>query len=667
MKLTWDVLAVVIKALFTLVLGMTLLAAGSTLWSKTKKASETIGPTLEELRAQHEKAKEDFEKVKQRRDETLQNTAHIQELQSEVQGASAYTSALKESIKSLQADAERLQNSAQRRSKEFSTDLSTWEGTNDDRNTVFRATICQKIGGWKEDKCGEILNDARVTESSGENLQALDAMQWRNRVDRALGSACDKDAEKMGNWFDQNILSNRVANAAWTQMTGWRACSKKQRAAQLSLDSFGEYLQLHAQYQSLLRAYEKKKDEIQSKENALQETRETINKLLIEELEMNAAYTQARDALDDAHLAYSEALSDPRAFVENLLAKWWTLVRPYFLTMLGILLAMVLWRPLIYFGIAPIAGKLRRVSLLPTVPAPMILRSAYAEAESETAVLSPPAHLRVTADQRKQLVHLKPNEKLWVRPDYVVSSRGGGAQWIYGGWQHPFTSYAAGLIGMTVFDGSKPGQDQGIAIAGTGEAYANAYITRVELTNHPGFVLRTSHVVAMQGDLKVRARWSFRPVSLLRGQVRFMVAEGTGSIYFVGYGGAFPHTPSKQKAQVELQDAAMHDLDQTYALTENTQNLPDDVRTSVDAKSEKIIHQLHDGLVIGWDARLEFGLERNENWIDVAVRRKSAMFESSFAGEGIYITTNAVQTRSKDIAGRMLEALLGTFGKILGI
>src|SRR5690625_7305076 len=97
---------------------------------------------------------------------------------------------------------------------------------------------------------------------------------------------------------------------------------------------------------------------------------------------------------------------------------------------------------------------------------------------------------------------------------------------------------------MTVFDGSKPGQDRGIAIAGTGEAYANAYITRVELTNHPGFALRTSHVVALQGQLKIRARWSFQPVSLLRGRVRYRVADGTGRSYRVGYGGALPHTPS---------------------------------------------------------------------------------------------------------------------------
>lgn len=672
MKLTWDVFVVLIKAFATLVLGMTLMAAGAALWSKTKKASENIGPTLEELRITREQAKQALEEAKQKRDESFANEAQVEALKASVESATTHIQKLRNEISELKDDAKRAASEGRAHSDRFSLNLATWENTNQNRNDVFLNKICNDLavkneGKWNSKDCRKILDNAKVTPSTASDSSTLDHVGWHARVHDGLETACDGWKDQAGDFFSNHVLRTVTAQAAWEAITGWRSCDRERQRVELMLAGFGEFLTYYEKYHQLVGAYEAKEKNLEEQKRKQEREKETLDGLLRERLEASIIYANAKDAAGDAYTAYNEAMSNPRVFVQNLLVMWWEKARPYFFTVLGVLLAMVLWRPLIYFCIAPLAGKLPSVGLLPRAPRPRILRSEYAEAESETPELSPPAHLRVTADQRKQLVYLKPNEKLWVRPDYVVSSRGGGAQWIYGGWQHPFTSYAAGLVGMTVFDGSKPGQDRGIAIAGTGEAYANAYITRVELTNHPGFVLRTSHVVAMQGQLKIRARWSFQPVSLLRGQVRYMVAEGTGSIYFVGYGGAFPHTPSKHLPFNTPEHAETAALDDRHGFTENMQAPLADAHANDNANTENVIHQLHDGLVIGWDARLEFGLERNENWIDVAVRRRSAMFESSFKGEGIYITTNAVKTRSKDVAGRMLEAILGTLGKILGI
>lgn len=655
MKLTYDVIKVLLKALAMLLIGMTVLAAGAAFWSKTKKAQERAGASIADLRQTFEERKEAFEKARARRDEALENEEKIQQLRAKVDATATRIETLRQEADSLAKDAGAVLERAQKRSEEFSRDLRTWQGSNDDRNTLFKEGVCAKASTWKADKCEDILTHAKVTPSSGDNLQNLDHQAWLARVHQSVDSACDGTVDKVGDWFDQNVLRGVAMKVGLHKLTGWRACNGDQQQVKLGLRSMGQLLRYHEEYQRWIKQSEAKKEEANDHREQEATDRRALNELRDELFTANIAYDRAKEAMSDAQLTLNAALSDPRRFIEDALNNYWRWVSPFFWTAVILLLSMLLWRPAIYFLIAPVAGRLPRVRLLKNVAAPKIVRSEYAEAESITVALSPHARLRVRADQRKQRVRLQRGEKLWVRPDYVVSSRGGGAQWIYGGWRHPFTSYAAGLVGMTVFDGDKHAQRHGISIAGTGEAFANAYITRVDLRDHPGFVVRPSHVVAIQGEVRIRARWSFRLVSLLRGQVRFMVAEGTGSLYFVGYGGAFPHTPGSVAAARLAGDDDHESLWIDAPDEDAWQDEEDD------------LHQLHDGLVIGWDARLAYGLERNENWIDVALLRRSAMFETSFVGEGIYLTTNAVQSKERDVTGRLLEAILGTIGKVLGI
>lgn len=660
MKLTYDVIKVLLKALAMLLIGMTVLAAGAAFWGQTKKAQERAGASIADLRQTFEERQEAFEKARARRDEAFENEEKIQELRAKVDAAATRVETLRQEADSLAKDAEGVLTAAQTRSEEFSRDLRTWQGSNDDRNTLFKEGVCGKASTWKADKCEGILTQAKVTPSSGDNLQNLDHEAWLARVHQSVDSACGGTVDKVGDWFDQNVLRGVAMKTGVHKLTGWRACNLDQQHVKRGLRSMGQLLRYHEEYQRWIKQSEAKKSEAEEHRADEEKHRRALEELNYELLAANNAYDRAKEAMGDAQLTLNAALSDPRRFVEDALNNYWRWVRPFFWTAVILLLSMVLWRPAIYFLIAPVAGRLPRVRLLKNVAAPKIVRSEYAEAESVTEELSPHARLRVRADQRKQRVRLQRGEKLWVRPDYVVSSRGGGAQWIYGGWRHPFTSYAAGLVGMTVFDGDKDAQGHGISIAGTGEAFANAYITRVDLRDHPGFVVRPSHVVAIQGEVRIRARWSFRLVSLLRGQVRFMVAEGTGSLYFVGYGGAFPHTSSPS----ETVGAAWED--EASSVWAKDRDLADTTPEEAQIEDD-YLHQLHDGLIIGWDARLAFGLERNENWIHVALLRRSAMFESSFVGEGIYLTTNAVQSEERDITGRMLEAILGTIGKVLGI
>src|SRR5699024_10732751 len=178
----------------------------------------------------------------------------------------------------------------------------------------------------------------------------------------------------------------------------------------------------------------------------------------------SAALEQADQDVKEAELALEVAENDFWYKARVVRDKLWAATSPFAITAILIFIMMYAGRPLVYFTVAPIAGHLKRIELFPDLASAAILHSSGLEAESHTATLN--ATARVRADQRKQLVRLQPNEKLWVRPDFVVSSRDGGAQWIYGGWKHPFTSYAAGLKHMTVFDGAKIRQGREISVAG---------------------------------------------------------------------------------------------------------------------------------------------------------------------------------------------------------
>lgn len=356
-----------------------------------------------------------------------------------------------------------------------------------------------------------------------------------------------------------------------------------------------------------------------------------------------AAQVEAQHALDQARAYLREANEDPWRVGYAAIDRYWLEIRPFFWSALALLLLGAASRPFAYFVLAPLIRCAGRLYVLPPSPttdvvedaSTGIVRSTTPAAGSDAPNGTEDAMLVLEPGIRQQHVRLGPDETLWVRPDYVATSQGGSATFIYGGWQHPFTSYAVGLTGMTTFSGASRSK---VSIGGTDTQHTDEYIGVIRLQNHPGVVIRPHHLVAVHGDVRMRFRWHFSLVAWLRGQIRYAVASGTGALFVRGYGGVFPQAvgdPNKGRAEMVPRD------------------------------------QLNDGLLVGWDARLGVSLERNENWIHVALLHRGEMFETSLSGEGAYVQSQSAPPAGSPGAlggvSRLFDAVLGAIGKILGL
>lgn len=620
MRLALDAIWFLLKSLVMILALMTLLWAAAGV-SKAFRKVETDQLTVEQIREGLREKVEQHDAAS----ETLRVASNqLQEAQKKHEDLSANLKRVEHERDEEQAQLEKVI------SEDYIHAVDDWAADAESRNELFLST-CDTVSGWGRNQCSKwVLEKAKLHPVTSENAEFSDE-QWVARATVALkelGEICDTPLHRRG-----------VAGVSlgWTPQD-WGGCKWNVTRAQRALTSVKAFLNAHAAYQASIKLLPEKSQIIDAETRRLSVLARRVKHQESEKKTASAALEQADRDVKEAELALEVAENNFWYKARVVRDKFWAATSPFAITAILMFIMMYAGRPLIYFTVAPIAGRLKRIELFPELASTTILSNSASEAESYTAALN--ATARVRADQRKQLVRLAPNEKLWVRPDFVVSSRDGGAQWIYGGWKHPFTSYAAGLKHMTVFDGATLPAGREISVAGTGEQFANAYIVRLDLENHPGFVVRPSHVVGFQGtgELRVRARWVFNLMALFRGQLRYWIVEGTGSIYFVGYGGAFPNALGAGQTEGDLSQEMNSGLE-----------------------------QLSDALVIAWDARLGLGVERNENWQHVALLRRDRMFESSLAGHGIYLTTNSVQSKDKDPVGRFLEAMLSTIGKILGI
>ncbi len=649
MKLIFDLLKFTVVGLCLFFLTATFLAGGSYVLEKSKKTVQdhrcdflTCQENVDQSERTVRTAKDEWDKAKKAKDNAIEEAKKKQkELSGQIEAVEqqimTQTRLLGEVATNYKIDFSQLN---------VAPTLDGWtpQEAFEKRNDLFIKT-CERatVGSWDAPRCRRILDEARVTPNTATGLAQMSHEQWGLQVSLALGTTCEK-----GRWIGERGM-NRV----------FPTCDRRVDLVKPALSLIQKFLNAADAYHDIQTRLDGHESHKATLEKQLSKVVGEENAQTAEE-EAKFAYDQALDAMDAAKKEYNVVMSNSWNRIRFYRDEYWHFVSPYLLWAFLILLGMYLWRPLAYFTLAPLVAVLRGVRLLDVdtwkrwvARQPSKMLPAWQQPAgplvAETFTPEPPtqdvtmvatrtpaldASVVIRADQRQQTVHLQPGEKLWVRPEYVVSSKGGSSQWIYGGFKHPFTSYAAGLVGMTVFDGQKKGQQRRIIIAGTGEALANAYIARIELKNHPGFAIRPSHIVAFQGDVKVRFRWVLgHMVSWLRLQLRHAVFYGTGTIYVVGFGGIIPGA-----------------LPATSA-----------------AEDEQPLDQFDDGLLIGWDTRMTVRAARNENWIHVALLRRDAMFESALEGTGVYVLTNSIKQRKPDVAGRVLEAILGTIGKVLGI
>jgi hypothetical protein len=179
-----------------------------------------------------------------------------------------------------------------------------------------------------------------------------------------------------------------------------------------------------------------------------------------------------------------------------------------------LLLAMpYLRRALWYLGLMPLVERRPPLRLVP----------ADAEGQALPGPSEPELPIEVPA-----------GGELFVRSQYVARERGRPrTKFVYGGWRHPFTSAASGLIELEWF---RPEQEP-ITLTLGNTRDPDSQLLRLDLREHPGFVVHPSALVALTGGLRLRRRWQlFRLHAWLTFQLRFVLVEGTGSVFVEGRG-----------------------------------------------------------------------------------------------------------------------------------
>lgn len=245
---------------------------------------------------------------------------------------------------------------------------------------------------------------------------------------------------------------------------------------------------------------------------------------------------------------------------------------------------------------------------------------------------------KLTSGKRTVSASLEPDERIWLRPDYVRSAANGVGS-LFPKWVRWYWAIPLKMAGSTKYSGAK---SNSVEIGGTGPEHADEYIATIDLVEHPGFVIRPSALIAvkMRGGegpgeppLVIRTRWNWSLAALLRGHIRYLIVNGTGTIYLAGLGTA------------------------------------DGVGVDAEA-GEAGLRQIGYEQVLGWDARLDIHAIRNENFFATALARSQGMCETRFSGTGIYVTTHGaldVGPRGARSGGGFVSDVLDIFLGFFGI
>jgi predicted nucleic acid-binding Zn-ribbon protein len=192
-------------------------------------------------------------------------------------------------------------------------------------------------------------------------------------------------------------------------------------------------------------------------------------------------------------------------------------------------------------------------------------------------------------------------------------------------WRAPTISYVAGLKELTCFTMEEADVTSTVSL-GCGDD-PHMHIFRLDLADHPGFILRPDRVVAISGNLRIRTKWNFINLhSWVCGSFRKILFCGTGTLYIRGYGGVNAIDCSNSPRNVE------------------------------------------ENFVIGYDSRSVFRTVRTETFWPY-FRNKTSLFDYSFLGPGLALSEIAKPPGAKasdNPLKRTLDAIINGIGKLLG-
>lgn len=276
-----------------------------------------------------------------------------------------------------------------------------------------------------------------------------------------------------------------------------------------------------------------------------------------------------------------------------------------------------------------ILGALVGVVLLPYVLRTMIYYGLMAGITRAKAMqLVPPmggGSVTCSEAERTLRVRLAQGQVLRARAAAVRPLAPGVSktQWWYD-WRMPFVSAAAGMVILTRVRASDDSGPVELTLAPPGADAADRYVMRVDLRQHTGVVIHPRHLLAVQGDLKIRRHWRLASIhAWATGQLRYLVVEGTGALFLEGVG---------------------------------------------DLRAEPLQGQARQespGAIVLWDARLSYRARRTETFVPYLLQG-DRLVEVVFEGDGVFVWQKCDTATGVGPVQRAANAFWSVLGRVLG-
>lgn len=217
-----------------------------------------------------------------------------------------------------------------------------------------------------------------------------------------------------------------------------------------------------------------------------------------------------------------------------LAEQWAQASKPLLWIALVVIVTPPFWRTISYFVLMPLVSRAQR---------PLQLAAGSGRAF---------ATLHAGPAERTLPIRLSAGEVLSARSEYVRPVQGTVRSQILYDWNAPFISFAAGLHSLSRITGDEDGTEATLAAPDD----PNSYLMRIDFEDHPGVVMRPSHVVGVLGAPTLETRWRWGIQSLATWQVRYIMFAGTGSLIVQGGGDVVATSPGDRSTRME-QDLMM--------------------------------------------------------------------------------------------------------------
>ena len=355
---------------------------------------------------------------------------------------------------------------------------------------------------------------------------------WREELERDL-RAIEKAADDQIERVEQSVEESRQAMTesiarmesqycdSWNPVHWWTCRSIKNRAEELEQRVAG---QRQAVEETSRRLRKQAGEDAEAYRADAEEKWEEQAAQFEEQIQQSL---QAMDDLEDERRLLQRRIDEIQQ-EEALLrdkSQWWIEFRqrwPHLLVLaLLIFAAPYLRRTLWYYVGMPLVSSAKPIELA--------TGKTTTDADSTPRIECGDSHrtleIEVCADQR-----------LLTRIGYVQSDRHGATSEIFFDRDAPNLSYISGLVLLTKLQSHKADEEPRKVMLGTPDD-PDAYLMRIDLENHPGVVLRASHVVGVVGDIKIDSIWRLANLhAWATSQIRFITFSGTGTLILEGYG-----------------------------------------------------------------------------------------------------------------------------------